>query len=72
MTDNPTPDEAKARMIAVARDGARIAVARLHLALVTMCPGPHNPVQHRDHKPPWCQVCRYTTGGEHIPERSDR
>lgn len=35
------------------------------------CPS-HNPVQHRDGKPPWCDVCKLTSDWQnpHIPTRT--
>ena len=26
-------------------------------AVQALCPGEHHPVQHRDRKPPWCDIC---------------
>lgn len=34
--------------------------------VVEKCPGPHKPIQHRDHRPPWCQTCGRTTRGIRI------
>jgi len=41
---------------------------RLSGMLTAACPGPHHFVQHRDHRPPWCDACRYTPDG--IPIRT--
>lgn len=32
-------------------------------AVVDSCPGPHKPVQHRDHLPEWCHACGRTRRG---------
>lgn len=50
--------------------GARVvavAAARLEALIAGHCPGPHAYTQHRDRKPPWCNVCRYTAAGALIP-----
>jgi len=33
-----------------------------------LCPGEHNPTQHRDAKPPWCKACGRTARGLLIRE----
>ena len=48
-----------------------LSAARQRLAdlLTAACPGPHRFVQHRDGKSPWCNACRHTALGQHIPPR---
>lgn len=48
------------------RREANLAEQRLKDTVAEKCPGPHKPVQHRDHRPPWCQVCGRTTRGLRI------
>lgn len=50
-----------------------IWVAQIQLAglILSVCPGPHRPVQHRDHRPAWCRVCGYTTTGERFEPASE-
>lgn len=43
------------------------AVSRAEQLIASNCPGPHRYVQHRDHKPPWCNQCRYTEAGYKVP-----
>lgn len=45
------------------RRTADIAAKDLHDAVIAACPGPHEPVQHRDRKPPWCPKCGRTNRG---------
>lgn len=55
----------------ILRQDADGAEADLHRAVRERCPsGPdgHNPVQHRDGKPPWCPSCGRTRRGEKIKE----
>lgn len=52
--------------IADAATDLRKAAAHLTQLLRKYCPGPHKPVQHRDHKPPWCNACRRTSDGWQI------
>jgi hypothetical protein len=54
--------------ITEARSDVAAAKAQLQLAIEAECPGPHKYVQHRDAKPPWCEVCGYTAGGFHRHE----
>jgi hypothetical protein len=35
----------------------------LEVAIAQACPGPHQYTQHRDGKPPWCNVCGFTGEG---------
>jgi len=51
---------------------ARLQRARVLLAhlIEDACPGPHRYEQHRDHHPPWCCACRYTTDGQRIEART--
>jgi hypothetical protein len=35
------------------------------------CSGPHEPVQHRDGKSPWCHACGRTSLGEKLGEARD-
>lgn len=39
------------------------ARTRLLRRIAAQCPGPHQFVQHRDRRPPWCNACRYTADG---------
>lgn len=39
------------------RTAADRAAADLYDAVIAACPGLHEPRQHRDRKPPWCEVC---------------
>lgn len=50
---------------AIAEQARRVAAAHLDLAalILAACPGPHEYVQHRDRRPPWCNACRYTAAG---------
>lgn len=36
---------------------------RLHALMAANCPGPHEFVQHRDMRPPWCSACMRTNDG---------
>jgi len=47
----------------VLRDTAHRAVAKLEFAVWEACPGPHEPQQHHDAKPKWCEVCGRTALG---------
>lgn len=45
------------------REAAASARAVLLNVVFEACPGTHDPVQHRDHLPPWCPHCgRDNTG----------
>lgn len=59
-------DAGLARVIA-ARETFRAARAALRTELESNCPGPHEPVQHRDRRPPWCDTCGYTSDGVYRP-----
>lgn len=48
------------------RKEANRAEQALKDAVAEKCPGPHKPIQHRDHRPPWCRVCGRTTRGLRI------
>jgi len=50
------------------RDKASKATKKLFEAVVAACPGPHDPRQYRDGKPPWCAVCHRTSNGHHESE----
>lgn len=39
------------------------AVTALEAEVTKMCPGDHQPLQHRDAQPPWCQVCGRDAAG---------
>lgn len=39
------------------------AMDNLEEYVANLCPGPHRTVQHRDGKPPWCNLCRRTWDG---------
>lgn len=63
MTSNPHDHIASlARAVADAQQG-------LSNAIREACPGPHLPVQHRDRRPAWCEVCGYAENGNRIKER---
>lgn len=53
---------------AIAQLRARIAELQVEIdrAVWLACPGPHLPRQHRDGRPPWCKVCRYTVDFERV------
>ena len=38
----------------------------LRTELESHCPGSHEPVQHLDRRPPWCNACGYTNDGENV------
>jgi hypothetical protein len=52
--------------IAEARGLVESAQRHLALAILTACPLPHDFVQHRDGKPPWCKTCGYAVTGERV------
>lgn len=62
------PDPAEAIRAAIAQVWA--AANHAEALIAEHCPGPHDYVQHRDRKPPWCNACRYTESGEKIPPKS--
>jgi hypothetical protein len=70
-----TPDcdhaAANAHLIAEAARAAENIMRHLDKLLYTLCPGPHLPRQHRDHHPPWCEACGYTTSGRLVGRQSD-
>ncbi len=50
-------------------DAARKAMRahdRLHKLMRRHCPGPHEFVQHRDMRPPWCSACLRTNDGRRV------
>lgn len=54
--------------IAEARELVAMAAQHLALGMLTACPLPHQFVQHRDGKQPWCDSCGYAADGERIRE----
>lgn len=62
----PTATGAGARTIQAAADAVTTSRQQLAQLLIEECPGPHRFDQHRDHRPPWCNACRYTALGQHI------
>lgn len=42
---------------------------RLHKAMAANCPGPHEFVQHRDCRPPWCSACYRINDGRLVDPR---
>jgi len=63
MGDGSHPLDDPHVVIAMTAREADAARRRLQDLLRRNCPGPHRYVQHRDHKPPWCRVCRYRVDG---------
>ncbi|GAA0528593.1 hypothetical protein GCM10010172_06480 [Paractinoplanes ferrugineus] len=55
---------------AIAEMRKNINTAQMQLAamVMTACPGPHRPTQHRDRKPPWCSACGRTADGVQIQD----
>lgn len=51
-----------------ARQLVNRALEALHMGMIAGCPGPHDFVQHRDRREPWCNTCRYTVMGERVPQ----
>lgn len=43
------------------------ALTDLDRVIEARCPGPHQPVQHRDERAPWCHACRRTVEGQEVP-----
>jgi hypothetical protein len=39
---------------------------RLHKLMAAHCPGPHEFVQHRDGRPPWCRACHRINDGRWV------
>lgn len=56
-----TPQE---ELLAELRLEHKLTLDALLTLVEAMCPGPHKPVLHRDHKPPWCKACRRTALGD--------
>lgn len=56
--------------IRLAIDEVRDALGRAEALIASHCPGPHLYVQHRDHRPPWCDECRRTAIGHKIPRHT--
>lgn len=62
---NSTPIRAEDAITAL-RKSAEVIRIQLAGAVMAACPGSHQPVQHRDGRPPWCAACGYTRDGERI------
>jgi hypothetical protein len=52
--------------IEAAKRKAMRAHDKLHKLMAKHCPGPHEFVQHRDMRPPWCPVCLRTNDGRRV------
>ena len=61
----PTRTGADAASDAAAAKAMR-AHDRLHTLMRKHCPGPHQVVQHRDMRPPWCNTCLRTNDGRRV------
>lgn len=59
MSGTTDPIDAAARKAARARE-------RLLTLMAEACPGPHEFVQHRDNRSPWCRACRRDAGGRRV------
>lgn len=55
MTDQEAIDKARERV--------QGSIRRLHEMVAKACPGPHQAVQHRDMKGPWCPRCGRANDG---------
>lgn len=63
-----TKNQAELDRLRRRRDSAQ---ERLLDAVAELCPGPHLPVQHRDHKPRWCRRCGRTADGIPVAKRDE-
>lgn len=50
-------EQTRTERLAAARRSWLAAGAELRAAVAAVCPGRHMPRQHRDRRPPWCELC---------------
>lgn len=63
MDDEENVDYLEAHVFRILRSRADAAERALRESVEAHCLRPHNPTQHRDGKPPWCEACGRTARG---------